>query len=51
MAKKARGLMARFVIDGRIDRVEGLKDFDREGYAFQAGLSTDTDWVFLRKSG
>ena len=51
MAKKARGMMARFAIDGRIDRVEGLKDFDREGYAFQAGLSTDTDWVFLRKSG
>ncbi len=51
MAKKARGLMARFVIDGRIDRVAGLKDFDREGYTFQASLSTDTDWVFLRKSG
>jgi cytoplasmic iron level regulating protein YaaA (DUF328/UPF0246 family) len=51
MAKKARGMMARFAIDGRIDRVEGLKDFDREGYAFQPSMSSDDDWVFLRKSG
>ncbi len=51
MAKKARGMMARFAIDGRIDRVEGLKDFDREGYTFQPSMSSGDDWVFLRKSG
>lgn len=51
MAKKARGMMARYAIDGRIDRVEGLKDFDREGYAWRPDRSTDVDWVFLRKSG
>jgi cytoplasmic iron level regulating protein YaaA (DUF328/UPF0246 family) len=44
-------MMARYAIDGRIDRVEGLKDFDREGYAYRPDLSTETDWVFLRKSG
>lgn len=47
-AKKARGLMARYAIDKRIDRAEGLKAFDREGYAFRPSLSTDTDWVFAR---
>lgn len=48
-AKKARGQMARFIIDGRIDRAEGLKDFGQGGYAFQAQLSSAQDWVFTRK--
>jgi uncharacterized protein len=48
-AKKARGLMARYMIDQRIDRPEGLKDFDYEGYAFNAGLSDDREWVFTRR--
>lgn len=48
-AKKARGLMARFMIDQRLDDVDGLKDFDYEGYRFAAGLSNDTEWVFTRR--
>ena len=47
-AKKARGLMARHIIDNRIDRPEGLKDFTAAGYAFQPGLSTDEEWIFTR---
>lgn len=47
-AKKARGLMARYMIDHRIDRAEGLKDFNTEGYSFRADLSKDGDWVFTR---
>lgn len=47
-AKKARGLMARYMIDHRIDRADGLKDFDSEGYAFRSDLSKDGDWVFTR---
>jgi hypothetical protein len=47
-AKKARGLMARYMVDQRIDRVEGLKDFRVAGYAFRADLSKDNDWVFSR---
>lgn len=47
-AKKARGLMARYMIDHRIDRADGLKDFDSEGYGFRADLSKDDDWVFTR---
>jgi len=51
MAKKARGLMARYAIDNRIDRAEGLRTFAVEGYAFQQDQSSDNEWVFLRKSG
>jgi cytoplasmic iron level regulating protein YaaA (DUF328/UPF0246 family) len=47
-AKKARGLMARFAIDHRIEQAEKLKGFNVEGYAFQPKLSTDTDWIFSR---
>jgi len=48
-AKKARGLMARYVIDKRIDDPQGLKDFDYEGYRFNKSLSTGSDWVFTRR--
>lgn len=48
LAKKARGLMARFAILNRIDRAEDLKAFDTEGYAFRPSLSSETDWVFVR---
>ncbi|HEX4196417.1 MAG TPA: peroxide stress protein YaaA [Caulobacteraceae bacterium] len=47
-AKQARGLMARFAIDQRIDRAEGLKDFTAAGYGFNAALSSTSDWVFTR---
>ncbi len=47
-AKKARGLMARYMIDHRIDQTEGLKDFNVEGYTYRADLSKDGDWVFTR---
>lgn len=48
-AKQARGMMARHMIDQRLDRPEGLKDFTREGYRFQPRASTATEWVFTRK--
>ncbi len=47
-AKRARGAMARFAIDHRIDRAEGLKAFDGDGYRFIKSLSTDSEWVFSR---
>jgi uncharacterized protein len=47
-AKKARGLMARYAIDNRIQKAEALKDFGLEGYRFRPEASTDTDWVFAR---
>ncbi len=48
-AKKARGLMSRYLIDQRIDDAAGLKDFNYEGYRFAAALSSDSEWVFTRR--
>jgi cytoplasmic iron level regulating protein YaaA (DUF328/UPF0246 family) len=47
-AKKARGLMARYAIDNRIEKAADLKGFDVAGYAFRKDLSSDADWVFHR---
>jgi len=47
-AKVARGLMARYAIDHRIDQAEALKGFDLAGYAYAKSLSTDVEWTFVR---
>lgn len=47
-AKKARGSMARFIIQNRIKDPEGIKDFDLGGYAFRPEMSEGDRWVFLR---
>jgi cytoplasmic iron level regulating protein YaaA (DUF328/UPF0246 family) len=47
-AKKARGLMSRYLIKNRIDQAEDLKSFDLEDYQYNARLSTETSWVFTR---
>lgn len=46
--KKARGLMARYIIQNRIVDVEDLKGFGDEGYWFSPQLSTDNKLVFTR---
>lgn len=47
-AKKARGAMARFMIERRITDPEGLKDFDTGGYRFRDDMSEGDRLVFLR---
>jgi cytoplasmic iron level regulating protein YaaA (DUF328/UPF0246 family) len=47
-AKRARGSMARFICDNRIDRPEGLRDFARDGYRFEASLSDEGQLSFVR---
>ena len=47
-AKKARGAMARFAVDERLEKAEDLKGFDRDGYRFDKTASTETDWIFIR---
>ena len=42
--KKARGLMARFMIKNRVTQHDDLKAFDYEDYRFNAGLSEDNNW-------
>ncbi|MCE7554364.1 peroxide stress protein YaaA [Aliivibrio fischeri] len=48
-AKKARGLMARFIIQNKISNVEELKSFDSDGYYFVEAESTATTLVFKRE--
>jgi cytoplasmic iron level regulating protein YaaA (DUF328/UPF0246 family) len=48
-AKRARGLMARFVIEHRLTQVKQLQRFDSEGYAFDADVSTPDRLVFRRR--
>jgi len=47
-AKRARGLMARFAIDNRIERAADLRAFDVDGYRFVAAQSSDTEFTFTR---
>ncbi|HTI67549.1 MAG TPA: peroxide stress protein YaaA [Caulobacteraceae bacterium] len=47
-AKTARGLMARFAIEGRVEHARDLKAFDAVGYRFRPDLSDARDWVFSR---
>jgi len=50
-AKKARGLMTRFVIDHQIQKPQDLQRFDSQGYRFVPSLSTLEKPVFQRKQG
>jgi cytoplasmic iron level regulating protein YaaA (DUF328/UPF0246 family) len=47
-AKRARGLMSRFIIQNQISNPEEMKAFDMEGYYFNNELSNGDSWVFTR---
>jgi cytoplasmic iron level regulating protein YaaA (DUF328/UPF0246 family) len=47
-AKRARGMMARFVCEHRLDDPEALKAFDSDGYAFDPENSEPGRWHFCR---
>jgi len=47
-AKKARGAMARFVIQHRLTDPEALKAFDAGGYRYNDEMSDGDSFVFLR---
>jgi cytoplasmic iron level regulating protein YaaA (DUF328/UPF0246 family) len=47
-AKKARGLMTRYMIENRISTLKALRGFDLDGYTFNASLSQGDNWVFTR---
>ena len=47
-AKKARGVMARYIIDNRITEPEALKSFSEAGYYYSDAQSQGDQWVFLR---
>ncbi len=47
-AKKARGMMANYIIKNKIEKVEDLIGFDIDGYCFNQEASNDKELVFLR---
>ncbi|MBT5106369.1 MAG: peroxide stress protein YaaA [Porticoccaceae bacterium] len=47
-AKKARGLMSRYIIQNRITEIEQINQFDSDGYVYNAALSELDAPVFLR---
>lgn len=47
-AKKARGMMAAYVINNKINDVEKIKEFDSDGYYYCPAMSTAREWVFIR---
>ncbi len=48
-AKKARGMMSRYIIEKRMSNPEDIKSFNTAGYSFSEEVSSGDDWVFLRK--
>jgi uncharacterized protein len=48
-AKKARGLMAAYIIKNKLTDAEQIKGFDSEGYSFNEAMSTSKEWVFTRQ--
>jgi cytoplasmic iron level regulating protein YaaA (DUF328/UPF0246 family) len=47
-AKRARGLMVRYILDNNIETIDGLKGFDYDGYGFSENLSNGNRLVFTR---
>ncbi|MFQ5582255.1 MAG: peroxide stress protein YaaA [Mariprofundaceae bacterium] len=47
-AKRARGLMSRYIIENHLSDPEAIKSFGHDDYAFNADLSTDDTWVLTR---
>lgn len=50
-AKRARGMMARFLIDHRLEDPADLRAFAEDGYRWRADVSTEAEWVFVREAG
>jgi len=47
-AKKARGMMCRYIIQNSIEKAEKIKNFNLGGYAYCEDMSTEKEWVFTR---
>ena len=48
LAKKARGMMTRFIAENKIEDPENIKSFDLGGYSYSETMSKEKEWVFLR---
>ncbi|MEX2595265.1 MAG: peroxide stress protein YaaA, partial [Anditalea sp.] len=47
-AKQARGLMANYIIENKINEPEKLKLFNKDNYEYAETLSSEEDWVYIR---
>ena len=47
-AKKARGFMAKYIVQNKIINPEDIKGFNLEQYAYNSDLSSDKEWIFTR---
>jgi cytoplasmic iron level regulating protein YaaA (DUF328/UPF0246 family) len=48
-AKKARGMLSRYIIDNQLTDPEDIKNFDQDGYSFNPEMTEGSTWVFTRK--
>jgi len=48
-AKKARGMLSRYIIRNRLSDSQDIKSFNEDGYKFNKQLSKGNNWVFTRK--
>ncbi|WP_299327873.1 peroxide stress protein YaaA [Parasphingopyxis sp.] len=48
-AKRARGMMARYMCENRLEDPEALKDFDSDGYRYTQEGSDENSWRFIRR--
>lgn len=50
-AKRARGMLSRYIIQNELTDVEDIKNFSEDGYKFNKKASSGNTWVFTRKQG
>ncbi|MDX5726250.1 peroxide stress protein YaaA, partial [Clostridioides difficile] len=48
-AKKARGMMTKYIVKNRIRDIEELKKFDLEGYKYKENLSNNSEYIFVKE--
>ncbi|MGG7142261.1 peroxide stress protein YaaA [Clostridium nigeriense] len=48
-AKKARGVMTRYIIQNEIEDIEDIKKLDIDGYLFNEDMSTEKELVFIKE--
>lgn len=49
-AKRARGLMSRYIIKNQLTRIDDIQSFNSAGYQFDGMRSTESEWVFTRSA-
>jgi hypothetical protein len=47
-AKRARGMMTSYIIKNRIQNISDIKQFNKDGYAFNKSFSNESELVFIR---